>query len=670
MIRRLLFAISLIVVGEVAVLAQMDSIVGRFGGFLIGGLNIHRANFKSLPGIPSCCPRFETGDGFGFSLGGYYDYLIDNTFALETQVAYQQLGATLSRLENTTVIVDDIHVAGEFEHSVESNISMIALAPFARYSATSKVSFLIGPEAGLIINNTYSQQEIINKPADRGTFENGRRIRNTNSGQTPGGSKFYAGLSAGIKYRLPLNVAGDLHIVPQLQFTVGLTPLAAGMEWRRHSIMVGASIEQDLLHEVEPLPPPPPPPIVEVDTAITLPVRSTLTAELTAVMIDTDMVEKPIKELVIEEYIRTQNRPLLNFIFFDSGSSLLDKRYHQLTEDEATAFSITSLYTYETLPLYYEMLNVIGRRMTEHTKGRLTIVGCNDNTGIEKENKQLSKERAQVIYQYFRDVWQIPASRMKMEVRNLPEKPSTVNDVDGAQENRRAEIYSNMWEIIEPIYTIDTVHIPKPPVVRFLPKGEATSGFNKWQVVATESNKKLKDFSGKDSLPAILDWELEKEHMKVLAALDTVSAVLSVNDHSGQFAESHPITLPVRHYTLEDKHREGSVDTIISRYSLILFDFDRAELSEANRRIADFVKSRISEDSRIKIFGYTDRIGTDEYNTQLSDLRARATQRYVGLDRAEVKGLGRRILLYDNALPEGRFYSRTVTIVVSTPLKR
>ncbi|HEY6172350.1 MAG TPA: hypothetical protein VIX80_08845 [Candidatus Kapabacteria bacterium] len=305
------------------------------------------------------------------------------------------------------------------------------------------------------------------------------------------------------------------------------------------------------------------------------------------------MVEKPIKELVIEEYIRTQNRPLLNFIFFDSGSSVLSSRYHKLTTGEAKAFTIESLYTYETLPLYYEMLNIIGKRMTEYPKGRLTIVGCNANTGIEKDNKELSQERAKIIYDYFRDVWQISASRLKIEARNLPEKPSTVNDVDGAQENRRTEIYSNMWEIIEPVYTIDTVHIPKPPVVRFLPEGEAAAGLHKWQLVATESVKKLKDFSGKDSLPRILDWELEKESMKVLAALDTVSVSLSASDRIGQFAESKPITLPVRHYTLEDKHREGSVDTIISRYSLILFDFDRAELSGANRRIAEFVKSRI-----------------------------------------------------------------------------
>jgi outer membrane protein OmpA-like peptidoglycan-associated protein len=669
MIRILLFALSLLVIWEVPLFAQTDSIYGRLGGSLVGGLNLHTANFKSLPGIPSCCPRYESGNGFGFALGGYYDLFISKAFALEAQLGYESLSATLKRTESTTVIVDDVHVPGEFEHSVDSKISMVTFDILARYEVLPALSFLIGPSTGAVINNSYSQQEIIVLPDDRGTFENGKRSRNQSAGQTPGAATFYVGITAGVKYRLPLSSSGNLFLVPQLRFTLGLTPLASGMEWYRNSIMAGVSLEHDLFRKSDPVAPVLPPPIV-IDSPIVEPVITKLAVSLNAVMIDTDMIEKPIKELVIEEYIRTQNRPLLNFIFFDSGSSVFSARYHKLTVAEAKAFAIESLYTYETLPLYYEMLNIIGKRMTEYPKGRLTIVGCNDNIGIEKDNKELSRERAQVIYNYFRDVWQIPSSRLKIEARNLPEKPSTVNDVDGAQENRRAEIYSNMWEIIEPVYTIDTVHIPKPPIVRFLPDGEAAAGFHKWQLVATESAKKLKDFSGKDSLPRILDWELEKESMKVLAALDTVNVALSASDNIGQFAESNPITLPVRHYTLEDKHREGSVDTIISRYSLILFDFDRAELSGANRRIAEFVKSRISDDSRIKIFGYTDRIGTDEYNTQLSDVRARATQRYLGLDRAEVKGLGRRILLYDNTLPEGRFYSRTVTIVVSTPMQR
>jgi outer membrane protein OmpA-like peptidoglycan-associated protein len=222
---------------------------------------------------------------------------------------------------------------------------------------------------------------------------------------------------------------------------------------------------------------------------------------------------------------------------------------------------------------------------------------------------------------------------------------------------------------MEPVFTTDTAHVPKPAVVRYIPSGIAEAGIRRWQVSSSEPIRKLKDFSGKDSLPSRLDWELEKERETTLAKLDTVTASLTVVDEMGQTAESLPVLLPVRHYTLADKHREGSIDTIISRYSLILFDFDRSELSDANRRIADFVKERISEESKVSILGYTDRIGTDEYNRQLSELRAYSTQRYIGLSRADVKGLGRRYLLYENSLPEGRFYSRTVTVIVSTPMK-
>jgi outer membrane protein OmpA-like peptidoglycan-associated protein len=395
-----------------------------------------------------------------------------------------------------------------------------------------------------------------------------------------------------------------------------------------------------------------------------------LLAELKAAMLDTDGTTKPIKELIIEDYIRTQYRPLLNFVFFEKGSSELPSRYHKLSSEDATHYSIGKLNEFETLPLYYEMLNIIGKRLKLYPKARITIVGCNDDNGTEKNNRSLSRERADKIYSYFLDVWQIEKPRMNIEVRDLPEKPSSVSDSDGTEENRRVEIRSNIWEVVEPVFTTDTVHIPKPPVVRYIPSGVAETGIGQWEVAATENEKKLKDFSGKDTLPTQLDWELEKENEGTRAALDTVNASLLLTDRGGQVAESHSISLPVRHYTLADKHREGSIDTIISRYSLILFDFDRSELSESNRHIADFVKDRISDIAKVSIFGYTDRIGTDEYNRQLSELRAQSTQQYIGLDRAEVKGYGRRFLLYDNSLPEGRFYSRTVTVIVSTPTKR
>jgi len=672
MLRRLFFLFTASFLSYSSSFAQPEGEkTSQFGVFLDGGLNTHSANFQTLPGVPSCCPRYENGTGLGIAAGVYGDLFTTSLFSLEMRLGYTSLNSTLKADEFTTVAVNNLTANGEFEHTVKASIGMLSFSPLAVYNISSLWRGMLGPTIGLITSNIYTEQETLIQPQNNGTFENGTRIRNQYSGTTPDASHFYLGVTIGAGYTLPFNKIGTMFLLPEAFYTYGLTPLVKGMNWKANSFHLGVALRYDLYKEIPQIPPPPPPvPKPEPPIVVSKPAPPVLFAELKAAMLDTDGITKPIKELVIEDYIRTQYRPLLNFIFFEKGSAELPVRYHKLSQEEADKYSIAKLNEYETLPLYYEVLNIIGKRLTIYPKARITIIGCNDDNGVEKNNRSLSRQRAEKIYSYFQDVWAIEKSRINIEVRNLPEKPSSVSDTDGTQENRRVEILSNYWQIIEPVFTTDTVHVPKPSIVRYIPNGVAEMGIHHWEVTATENEKKLKDFSGKDSLPSRLDWELEKEREETLASLDTVNASLMLTDKKGQVTESPSIILPVRHYTLEDKHREGSIDTIISRYSLILFDFDRSELSESNRRIADFVKDRISDVAKVSVFGYTDRIGTDEYNRQLSELRAQSTQRYIGLDRAEVKGYGRRFLLYDNTLPEGRFYSRTVTVIVSTPTKR
>jgi outer membrane protein OmpA-like peptidoglycan-associated protein len=634
-----------------------------FGAFVHGGLNIHSANFQTLPGVPSCCPRFENGSGDGISIGAYYDLPFNSVFALELRLGYSSLNATLKTDEYTTVLVNGNAAVGEFEHSVATSIGMIGITPLARYQVLPRVTLLAGPELGWIISNNYSEQEMIMQPTNAGVFaDNGERIRNAYSGSTPGASKFYCGITVGAQYRLPLNQSGSLFVLPEVLYTEGLTPLVSGMTWRANSVTAGIALQYTLVHE--PVSPSTPPAVVEIPK----PKLPALTASLRIALVDSETTRHTTKGFVIEDYIRTQYRPLLDFVFFGSGSSSLSSRYHTLSPTETEAFTYSQLNDLETLPLYYEMLNIIGKRMRDLPQGKLTIVGCNDDRA-EKTNKTLSLSRALTVFNYLKDIWRIDSSRMKLEARNLPEQPSSVSDSDGAEENRRVEIYSNLHQITDPVSTTDTAHVAKPSVIRFLPNITSEAGITNWEIIASDEPKstQLKDFSGKDSLPNHLDWNMEKESGAMLASLDTVHAILRVADRTSQRAESEDVTLPASHYTLADKHREGSSDTIMSRYSLILFDFDRGELSEANRRIADFVKARISKESKVSILGYTDRIGSDDYNRQLSELRVRRTQHYLGIEKADIHGLGRSALPYDNSLPEGRFYSRTVTVVVTTP---
>jgi len=292
-----------------------------YGGYLDAELNLHSANFQTLPGVQSCCPRFETGSGFGPETGLFYDLISRSHLSLEIRLVYSNLNATLRKDEVTTVTVNDEDAPGVFEHTVRSTISMLAISPLAKYAVFNNWNIFGGLTAGYILSTSYSQQEEIIQPVNNGTFENGRRIRNQYSGATPNGSKSYAGITMGMQYQLPLNSTGTLQMLPELQFTYGLTPIATGMSWHAHSIKAGVAIQYDHYKTIEPPPAidttsPPPAPIVLQPVEVK-PKTPVITAELATAMIDTDGVQKPIAELVIEDYIRTQYSPLLNYVFFD-----------------------------------------------------------------------------------------------------------------------------------------------------------------------------------------------------------------------------------------------------------------------------------------------------------------------------------------------------------------
>ena len=75
----LLFLFSLLISANLAGQEYLDKPTDNrtaFGVFAGVGLNQHTADFVGVdfPQIPSCCPRFETGSGFGYNFGFLYDF--------------------------------------------------------------------------------------------------------------------------------------------------------------------------------------------------------------------------------------------------------------------------------------------------------------------------------------------------------------------------------------------------------------------------------------------------------------------------------------------------------------------------------------------------------------------------------------------------------------------
>jgi outer membrane protein OmpA-like peptidoglycan-associated protein len=109
----------------------------------------------------------------------------------------------------------------------------------------------------------------------------------------------------------------------------------------------------------------------------------------------------------------------------------------------------------------------------------------------------------------------------------------------------------------------------------------------------------------------------------------------------------------------------------ISFDSDILFAVDSAVLSDASKSSLDEFARVMREypQTAILVQGYTDSTGSEAYNMQLSERRAKAVYNHLALREVEPArmaaiGYGEGYPVADNATPEGRALNRRVAILV------
>jgi len=107
------------------------------------------------------------------------------------------------------------------------------------------------------------------------------------------------------------------------------------------------------------------------------------------------------------------------------------------------------------------------------------------------------------------------------------------------------------------------------------------------------------------------------------------------------------------------------------------FDFNKSDIRPDSRAVLDEAATVLKEepDVRISVEGYTDSIGSEEYNERLSVRRADAVFRYlvnhgVAPDRMNVVGYGKTHPVASNETESGRAQNRRVELhVVNQPAK-
>ncbi|MBN2088013.1 OmpA family protein [candidate division KSB1 bacterium] len=364
--------------------------------------------------------------------------------------------------------------------------------------------------------------------------------------------------------------------------------------------------------------------------------------------------------------------PMLNYVFFDSNSTEINSRYHQFSTAEA-ALNFDETTIQRSLDKYYHVLNIIGSRARNDSTAQLTIKGCNMNLGAEKGNLSLSRNRAQNIADYLQNIWGIAPGRIKILAQNLPLKASSNNTPAGQAENRRVEITSNHSNIIRPIYSEVIESFYTPEIGQFKTNIQVPEGLKEWTFTAWTDEQSLVQI--KSNRPEKnLSWNWLNQNGEKIRNISQLHFAIKIIDNDEKVFETVPKILPITEIQETANVAEVQQDTMYEKFSLILFDFNSSKLSTNNQYLMQKVLDSFQQhpDAMIKVYGFCDDIGTEEYNLKLSTDRAKISHgvlRTMGIPAKQLSfvGYGETNPIFTNQLPEGRFLNRTVQVYIGYP---
>lgn len=380
--------------------------------------------------------------------------------------------------------------------------------------------------------------------------------------------------------------------------------------------------------------------------------------------------------LVMEQIQTWDLYPLLNYVFFDLGSSKLPDRYILFKNQQQTKFFADTSIAGGTLNKYYHILNIYGFRLNRYPDAKIEIVGTADGTMTEEKRPGLTEERAKAVYNYFKDIWQISPDRMKLSFLPKPKVVSNLKDSLGIVENRRTEILCDDWRIMQPVFDKDPKTFPQPETMNWVLKnGIEDQIIEKRRIEITRGGKSWKTLNdlklGKDTVL----WDWQDEDGAYPKDEEQYVAQLIITTKGGKECKSDPIVVPVMQVTSEKKKVVMGSDSTWETYNLILFPFDKSDAGPINERIMrEYVYERVKPTSWCEVVGHTDVVGLYEHNQRLSDRRATTVRNGINAETKSrygvllVRGVGEDEPLYTNELPEGRFYNRTVQVVIRTPV--
>ncbi|GGG14381.1 OmpA family protein [Pontibacter amylolyticus] len=372
--------------------------------------------------------------------------------------------------------------------------------------------------------------------------------------------------------------------------------------------------------------------------------------------------------------------PLRNYVFFNQGSTTIPDRYVLLEKNQVKDFKEDQLevFTPKTLSgrseremtVYYNVLNILGDRMDKNPAATITLVGSSVN------GPQESKVMAETVKSYLVTTFGIEASRISIEGRDKPklpsEQPGGTKELELLREgDRRVSIESNAPALLmefqsgpeaalKPVEITAIQEAPLDSYVTFNTVG-SDKAYTSWSMNLTDDKGTVQSFG------PFMQESVSMPGKSILGdrPKGTYLVTMLGTKEDGTI-EKMETTVNMVLWT-PAKDEEGQ------RYS-VLYEFnDSKAISTYEKYLTEIVTPKIPQGGKVIIHGYTDIIGDETNNRNLSLARANDVKRIIEASLAkagrkdvtfEVQGFGedQSLAPFNNKFPEERFYNRTVII--------
>ena len=379
------------------------------------------------------------------------------------------------------------------------------------------------------------------------------------------------------------------------------------------------------------------------------------------------------KALSYEMLTMLNGSPVGYTVFFETGKSNIPEKYI-LFNNTAPTTSFDTKHITPALERYRHVLNLVGSHLRTHPEDRIRIVGSNSDTGVEKDNLELSQTRSETVKKYLNEIWGIDAARMQVEARNLPANPTSADILGSRPENQRVEIFFESTQMQSRAANAFITESQNINEVKITPRIVAGYGIASWELTILAGEQPIKTLSGEQSLIPIFSISPVELGIEKLAASGNLQARIKVTDLYKDTYETTTEPCPVRISKKNLIHElvhppRGSVSikpekltieelTTIDSSPLLNFVFFETAKSEiparyitfANQASADtFEESKLkgslekyyhvlniigsrlrkNADARIKIVGCNSNRGAEQGKTDLSRSRAESVRAYL-----------------------------------------